>query len=1508
MEDLIKHYEFPNLPLNFSNKIDEGSFANIYLHIFREKPIALKVFKASLPKKKMIQMCINLKKLKHVNVVRFKGYCFRPSIIGFEYCCVNLDGDDVNNLSQLIAVLNSDNIFELNDRLNYISQVLNGLAYLHQENIIHCDLKPCNMLVNGKSGKDLVVKIADFDELLRLKQTFTSSCTTYSQFRGMTLSYTAPELCQCIVQRPSKESDIYSFGVSAFEILSDASAWDEVLPLLNDTMLLNALLDGKRPNIKKLKKIYSSNKCEHVILAIIECWDSDFTKRPTSEMLKERFDSMAKNPSHQIKKKVILKEQVNLELAVKTQLHKYPKRGKKVEDVSINYVGQTDPPGFQKHYINQEIGFGVFTLLPRKKGEFLLEYRGKMMTAQEGKLLEENHKNLGNGCYQYFFTFQGKKCCIDGTEDTNLGVFVNDSKAGNCAMHIKVFCGMPHLCLYALKDIEKGTELRYNYNSVNLWWRKLKSTRESFKLDDLKQASLSSIDNDWDCAAEASGNKVFNISNELSKEISIDNNKNISIDEHIGVTCLSPVSPEFCMKKSIKNDWDCAVVASVNKIDEQFDVTCLSPVSPEFCMKKSSSFQFVEKKNNVLSPNHSQNEQWLASSCYGLLNGDLCSNFSRVLSDTNSIDFHIVSAIPDQVSGINKTCVMVEDLFVSESGSDLETDSVLDKFLIPVNKPVQSKETKCDLEVSVIKETCVMVEDLFVSKSDSYFETDSILDKFLIPVNKPVQSKETKCDQDFDLLQLVDEGKPQVEQWVTSSCYDSLNGDLFGVLSDTKIQKKKSQRPQRYCVFCKKSLFKLKRHIKRKHKDEIVVKEALLLPKELQVKAFAQFRREGIVKYNKDQAILDFPMYISERALKKQKDLTKCSFCKIVVVKRTFSRHKKVCQLRTNDHVVQVPLTVSELPEASQYNNLFITHIIGKFRNDKIGKVCRTDQTILKIGSKFFWKLNKKQDKSVEVYRSIRNEMRRLAHCYTLFLKQEGIIQKHNNSLDMFNRVNFDMLSNVIEVYTKKDDADIKAGLKQNLYYLLKKSATVMQFIFYSKGMDAEAEDVQKFIYTLKCWQEYLFGDATYKLNIRSQVNLRKPAKLPREQDLLILRNYILETMKLLCDDYEFHDLHSYVKLRNCACARLTLLCGRRGGEPARMLLTDWNQAYNNEWIDSQRVYKLGKLENFLIKTMKIAYMTGKGNNHLVPVLIPQDTVDAIIKIASNGFREQAGVSPQNKFLFASAQDSDAHISGWHVVHELCSGLPLKNPNDIIATNNRHRISTLFAALDVPKRDRELFYSHMGHSEQMNINFYQAPLALEEITKVGKHLLAIDAGETESSIYSEPEISSQKKKFLETSESEGEDNSVISSQKKKFLETSESEGEDNSVISSQKRKNLKTSKREGEDNSGKNNNDGKEAELFKSATAYNDFDNNRFYTQWNKKQTNDLLEWFASFLNDKEREWPDRRHIEKFISICEIPFDYGKVRTKLTNERLKLRAAKIKSENTARERIHAMNL
>ena len=115
-------------------------------------------------------------------------------------------------------------------------------------------------------------------------------------------------------------------------------------------------------------------------------------------------------------------------------------------------------------------------------------------------------------------------------------------------------------------------------------------------------------------------------------------------------------------------------------------------------------------------------------------------------------------------------------------------------------------------------------------------------------------------------------------------------------------------------------------------------------------------------------------------------------------------------------------------------------------------------------------------------------------------------------------------------------------------------------------------------------------------------------------------------------------------------------------------------------------------------------------------------------KLATSAFRSLAGVLPSNKFLFASSHSSESHVSGWHAINGICKDLSLHSYEDLIATNNRHRNSTLFVALDVPTKDRELFYSHMGHSERMNKDIYQAPLAIHAITTIGKQLMKLDAG------------------------------------------------------------------------------------------------------------------------------------------------------------------------------------
>ena len=63
----------------------------------------------------------------------------------------------------------------------------------------------------------------------------------------------------------------------------------------------------------------------------------------------------------------------------------------------------------------------------------------------------------------------------------------------------------------------------------------------------------------------------------------------------------------------------------------------------------------------------------------------------------------------------------------------------------------------------------------------------------------------------------------------------------------------------------------------------------------------------------------------------------------------------------------------------------------------------------------------------------------------------------------MFTRVNFDALREAIEVYTTSDISTLKAGLKQNLFYLLKRSAKVLKGLFLTQSQDNFSSEVDKF-------------------------------------------------------------------------------------------------------------------------------------------------------------------------------------------------------------------------------------------------------------------------------------------------------------------------------------------------------------------------------------------------------------------------------------------------------------
>ena len=117
-------------------------------------------------------------------------------------------------------------------------------------------------------------------------------------------------------------------------------------------------------------------------------------------------------------------------------------------------------------------------------------------------------------------------------------------------------------------------------------------------------------------------------------------------------------------------------------------------------------------------------------------------------------------------------------------------------------------------------------------------------------------------------------------------------------------------------------------------------------------------------------------------------------------------------------------------------------------------------------------------------------------------------------------------------------------------------------------------------------------------------------------------------------------------------------------------------------------------------------------------------------------FRRLSGIHPSNQNVFATTRMSkDAYIDGWHALNNITEKLPLKSPKKIKATTNRHRISTLFAALHLSPIDRQLFFKHMGHSPEINENVYQNPMAIKEVISVGKSLIQIDKGKCRLKAY-----------------------------------------------------------------------------------------------------------------------------------------------------------------------------
>jgi mitogen-activated protein kinase kinase kinase len=264
--------------------IGEGSFGSVYLALHAVTGELMAVKQVELPNvaqgteidKKKNNMITALKQeidllqgMQHTNIVQYLGTSCDDSHLNIflEY----VPGGSI------AGMLKQYNTFREPLIRNFVRQILEGLAYLHNRNIIHRDIKGANVLVDNKGG----VKISDFGISKRVEASTMlnqgPSGSNRPSLQG-SVFWMAPEVVRQSTH--TKKADIWSLGCLIVEMFTGAH------PFPNHSQLQAIFAIGgtsAKPDIP-------SQASEDGKKFLAMTFEADYKERPNAEqLLKEKF-------------------------------------------------------------------------------------------------------------------------------------------------------------------------------------------------------------------------------------------------------------------------------------------------------------------------------------------------------------------------------------------------------------------------------------------------------------------------------------------------------------------------------------------------------------------------------------------------------------------------------------------------------------------------------------------------------------------------------------------------------------------------------------------------------------------------------------------------------------------------------------------------------------------------------------------------------------------------------------------------------------------------------------------------------------------------------------------------------------------------------------------------------------------------------------------------------------------------------------------------------------------
>ncbi|XP_059438560.1 serine/threonine-protein kinase STY17 [Corylus avellana] len=248
-------WEIDTRQLTIGEKVGSGSFGDLYKGTYFSQEVAIKFLKPERVNKEMLkefsQEVYIMRKVRHKNVVQFIGACTQPPNL-----CIVTEFMSKGSVYDFLHKQRS--LFKLPSLLKVAIDISKGMNYLHQNNIIHRDLKTANLLMDENE----VVKVADFGVARVQTQSGVMTAET-GTYRWM-----APEVIEH--KAYDHKADIFSFGIVLWELLTRELPYSRLTPL---QAAVGVVQKGLRPTIPK-------NTNPRLAELLERCWQQDAAQRP----------------------------------------------------------------------------------------------------------------------------------------------------------------------------------------------------------------------------------------------------------------------------------------------------------------------------------------------------------------------------------------------------------------------------------------------------------------------------------------------------------------------------------------------------------------------------------------------------------------------------------------------------------------------------------------------------------------------------------------------------------------------------------------------------------------------------------------------------------------------------------------------------------------------------------------------------------------------------------------------------------------------------------------------------------------------------------------------------------------------------------------------------------------------------------------------------------------------------------------------------------------------------